>query len=202
MPIKQPSDLCTTPIGSSNSISKTIFYSYIMKKVYSTLVSLFISVIVFGQCEDLTGNKDNISNWRSLYSDYFHLDSNVVTIKADSVLIYYFSNSKNETNYGMPCCYYLAEKYAQRELKDRLAFLYQKLVKTDVSNFKIAQENWQKYYESEWKFISEAFVGYSNVSTYGQGREIMIHNQAQHYQMIKDRIIAVEHYIELVMMGE
>ena len=83
------------------------------------LVSILVltSLHAFAQCT-LKGNKEVLKNWRAEYFNYFSLDSATApVIKADSVLIFYFSNPENETNYGMPCCYYLAEKYAQVELK-------------------------------------------------------------------------------------
>ncbi|MBX3165700.1 MAG: hypothetical protein KF900_14585 [Bacteroidetes bacterium] len=161
-----------------------------------------ISLMTYGQCEDLTGNPEEMKNWKSMYFEYFHLDSTSATIKADSVLIYYLSNSKNETNYGMPCCYFNAEKFANEELAERLKLLYSKLEKSDAENFKQSQSAWEKYYFLEWEFIRQAFVGYANVRKYGQGREIMIHNQARHYQMIKERIITINNYINIASTEE
>ena len=86
-------------------------------KYLLTSTLIFASFQGFSQC-DLKGNKEGMENWRTEYFNYFGLDSTTTqVIEADSVLIFYFSNSENETNYGMPCCYYLAEEYAQLELK-------------------------------------------------------------------------------------
>jgi hypothetical protein len=151
----------------------------------------------FAQCE-LKGNKEGMENWRGEYFNYFSLDSTISqVIKADSVLIFYFSNSENETNYGMPCCYYLAEEYAQLELKRNLKILYKNLDKEDSLTFSKAQIAWQQYYKAESGFMHSAFVGYANFSKYGQGREIMIDKASRIYQMVKDRILTVKYYIEM-----
>jgi hypothetical protein len=38
-------------------------------------------------------------------------------------------------------------------------------------------------------------MGYANFSKYGQGREIMIDRAARYYELIKERILAIEDYI-------
>jgi len=174
-----------------------------MKIILQTLKYLLTTVLILisfqnsAQCV-LKGNKEVQKNWRSAYFDYFSLDSTTTqTILADSVLIFYFSNPENETNYGMPCCYYLAEEYAQLELKRNLKILYKKLEKEDSLTFYKAQKAWQLYYDAESGFIQGAFVGYANFSKYGQGREVMIGNASRIYQMIKDRILTVKNYIEM-----
>jgi hypothetical protein len=169
-----------------------------LTKCFLTFVMCLISYLTFAQCEGLKGNKAGMKNWRSMYFTYFSLDSTTTqVIKADSILIFYFSNSENETNYGMPCCYYLAEQYAQSELKINLKILYKILEKDDSLNFYKAQKAWQLYYKTESEFIRAAFVGYANFSKYGQGREVMIDNASRMYQMIKDRILIVKSYIEM-----
>ena len=166
-------------------------------KYLLAFILVLTSSQTFAQCT-LKGNKEVLKNWRSAYFDYFTLDSATTQlIKADSVLIFYFSNSENETNYGMPCCYYLAEEYAQSELKRNLKILYKKLEKDDSINFSKAQKAWQLYYKTESGFIHAAFVGYANFSKYGQGREVMIDNASRIYQMIKDRILTIKYYIEM-----
>ena len=166
-------------------------------KYFLTTVLTLISFQSFTQCV-LKGNKEAQKNWKAEYFDYFSLDSTTTQIiQADSVLIFYFSNPENETNYGMPCCYYLAEEYAQLELKRNLKILYKKLEKEDSLTFYKAQKAWQLYYRSESGFIQGAFVGYANFSKYGQGREVMIENASRIYQMIKDRILTVKYYIEM-----
>ena len=174
-----------------------------MKLIHQTLKHflpiplILMSFQTFSQCV-LNGNKEVLKNWRYEYYNYFSLDSTTTqVIKADSVLIFYFSNSENETNYGMPCCYYLAEEYAQKELKRNLKILYKKLEKEDSLNFSKAQKAWQQYYKAESGFIHAAFMGYANFSKYGQGREIMIDDAARIYQMIKDRILTIKQYIEI-----
>lgn len=97
----------------------------------------------------------------------------------------------------MPCCYFLAKEYAQLELKRNLKILYKKLEKEDLLSFYKAQKAWQLYYKAEWEFIRGAFVGYTNFSKYGQGREVMIDDASRIYQMIKDRILTVKEYIEM-----
>lgn len=151
----------------------------------------------FAQCE-LKGDPETRKNWRAEYISYFSLDSSTAElIKADSVLIFYLSNPANETNYGMPCCYYLAGKYAALELKKNLKLLYKQLEKEDVLSFRQAQKAWQAYYRAESEFMKGALVGYSNFSKYGQGREIMIDKASRIYQLIKERIIAVKYYITI-----
>jgi hypothetical protein len=152
--------------------------------------------MTFAQCEDLKGNGEGMNKWKEKYLDYFNEDTTTQFIQADSVLIYYFSNQDNETNYGMPCCYYLADKYAQTELAEYLKILTAKLEKDDAINFSKAQQAWQSYYESEWDFLRQAFIAYANLSKYGQGREIMIETQSRKYQMVKGRILTVKSYIE------
>lgn len=165
---------------------------------FLTTVLILISFQSFAQCV-LKGNKEVQKSWRAEYFDYFSLDSTTTqVIQADSVLIFYFSNPENETNYGMPCCYYLAEEYAQLELKRNLKMLYKKLEKEDSLTFYKAQKAWQLYYKAESEFIRGAFVGYANFSKYGQGREVMIEDASRIYQMIKDRILIVKDYIEMV----
>ena len=163
------------------------------------LISLLITLSIqsFGQCENMIGDSTIRGNWKKSYVEYFRVDSNSQFIKADSVLISYFNNSDNETNYGMPCCYYLAEIFAQRELREKVKILNLYLEKEDLNNFTNTQKEWQKYYESEWEFLRNAFIAYSNLSKYGQGREIMIHNQSRRYNLIKDRILTIEDYIEI-----
>ena len=169
-------------------------------KSFLTIIVVLISSQTYAQCV-LKGNKDVLKNWRYEYFDYFSLDSTTTqVIKADSVLIFYFSNPENETNYGMPCCYYLAEEYAQLELKRNLKMLYKKLEKEDSITFYKAQKAWQQYYKAESDFIHGAFVGYANFSKYGQGREVMIDDASRIYQMIKDRILTVMYYIEITTM--
>ena len=166
-------------------------------KYFLASILILASFQTFAQCV-LKGNKEVLKNWRSEYFNYFSLDSTTTqVIKADSVLIFYFSNPENETNYGMPCCYYLAEEYAQLELKRNLKILYKKLEKEDSVNFSKAQKAWQLFYKTESAFIHSAFMGYANFSKYGQGREIMIDDAARIYQMIKDRILTIKQYIEV-----
>ncbi len=164
-------------------------------KYYLTFFFVLTSILTFAQCE-LKGDKEGMKQWRNKYYDYFSLDTTTELIKADSVLIFYLSNSENETNYGMPCCYFLAEKYAQIELKKTLKLLYKKLEKEDPINFNKAQKAWQVFYNNEWVFLKNAFIAYANFSKYGQGREIMIDNASRKYQMLKDRILTVKNYIE------
>ena len=165
---------------------------------FLTAVLFLTSLQTFAQCEGLKGDKEVMKNWRSAYFNYFSLDSTTSkVIKADSVLIFYLSNSENQTNYGMPCCYYLAENYAQIELRRNLKILYKKLEKEDSLSFYKAQKAWQLYYKSESDFINGAFVGYANFSKYGQGREVMIDDASRTYQMIKDRILTIKDYIEM-----
>ena len=160
---------------------------------------MLLSFFAFAQCERLKGNQEVIADWKAEYFNYFSLDSSTNdVIKADSVLIYYLSNSDNETNYAMPCCYFLAEQFAQTELKENLTILYSKLEKEDSANLHVAQKEWQSFYDTEWTFIKTAFVGYANFSKYGQGREIMIDNASREYQMIKDRILTIKEYIQMV----
>ena len=154
------------------------------------------TLLIFAQCQDLKGNPEEMEHWKDNYRDYFSVDSSFLFIKADSILIFYFSNSENETNYGMPCCYFLAEKYAQKELAEIIRMLYKKLEKQDSINFRKAQQAWQVYYNKEWDFLKQAFISYANYSKYGQGREVMIETASRKYQMIKDRILIVNGYIE------
>jgi hypothetical protein len=167
-----------------------------LQKIFITIITILISSATFAQCEGLKGNSEGMENWKDNYRDYFGVDSTFQFIKADSILIFYFSNTQNETNYGMPCCYYLADKYAQTELADYLNVLYKSLEKIDSANFVKAQQAWQTYYESEWEFLRHAFIAYANLSKYGQGREVMIETMSRKYQMIKDRILMIKSYIE------
>src|ERR1051325_7034763 len=106
-----------------------------MKIFLLNIFLLLISSLSFGQCEDLKGSHDTTENWREEYIQYFNVDSTFEFIEADSVLIYYFSNSENETNYGMPCCYLLATKFAEAELDKHLKILNRKLEKKDADYF-------------------------------------------------------------------
>jgi uncharacterized protein YecT (DUF1311 family) len=176
-----------------------MFSGFKNKSYCLTLASIFLSFFAFSQCEDLKGNQEVNADWQAEYFRYFNLDFSAnAIIKADSVLIYYLSNSDNETNYAMPCCYFLAEHFAQTELKENLTILYAKLEKEDSANLYNAQKAWQNFYDTEWTFIKTAFVGYANVSKYGQGREIMIEDASREYGMIKDRILTIKEYIEMV----
>ena len=83
-------------------------------------------------------------------------------ISADSVLIYYLSDSNNETNDGMTCCYYIAEKFAQIELRKNIKLLNKKLAKEDSISFSKAERNWKTYYDAEVDFIQGAFIAYAN----------------------------------------
>ena len=168
------------------------------KKYFLASLLSLISFMTFAQCEGLKGDKDGMKHWERKYFDYFNIDSTTQLIKADSVLIFYFSNDENSTNYAMPCCYHLAEKFAQTELKRNLEILYKKLEKQDSINFYKAQKAWQAYYNVEWEFLRQAFIAYANFSKYGQGREIMIETASRKYQMIKDRILLIKSYIETV----
>lgn len=159
---------------------------------------IFLPVRIFGQCENLTGNNSGMNNWKNKYREYWAIDSAFQFITADSVLIFYITNEENETNYGFPCCYFLAEQFAQTELKKTLKMFYSKLEKEDSLNFYSAQLAWQHYYDTEWKFLKEAFVAYANFSKYGLGREIMIHTQVKRYDTIKERILTIRDYIETI----
>ena len=159
---------------------------------------ILVTLLTFAQCEDLKGNPEGMKYWKNNFRDYFSVDSSFQFIKADSVLIFYFSNSKNETNYGMPCCYFLAEKYAQKELAENIRMLYKKLQKQDSIYFRKAQQAWQVYYNKEWEFLRQAFISYANYSKYGLGREVMIETASRKYQMIKDRILIINSYIETI----
>jgi uncharacterized protein YecT (DUF1311 family) len=167
------------------------------KIYYLTAILTLSSFLTFAQCENLEGNKEGMKNWKENYFNYFNIDTTSLVIKSDSVLIYYFSNKENETNYGMPCCYFVADKYAKTELDANLKLLYKKLEKQDSINFQKAQQAWQAYYDNEWEFLRQAFIAYANFSKYGQGREIMIATQSTKYQMIKDRILTIQSYIEI-----
>lgn len=172
-----------------------------MLKYHLLSVSFLISIVVAAQC-DLKGNKAILKTWKSGYYNYFNVDSTTTQlISADSVLIYYLSDSSNETNNAMACCYYLAEKYAEIELRKNIKLLYKKLEKEDSISFSKAQRNWKAYYDSEGDFIQGAFIAYANFVKYGQGREIMIDDAARIYQMIKDRILTIKNYIELASQG-
>jgi hypothetical protein len=173
-----------------------------MLKCHSLFTLILISVVTAAQC-DLKGNKAILKTWKSEYYSYFNADSTTIPlISADSVLIYYLSDSDNETNYAMPCCYYLAAKYAQIELRKNIRLLYKKLEKEDSISFSKAQRNWNTFYDAESDFIHGAFIAYTNFVKYGQGREIMIHDAARIYQMIKDRILTIKDYIELVSQDD
>jgi hypothetical protein len=175
----------------------------VMLKYYQLFGFLSISVMTMAQCDGLKGNKAILNTWKSEYCNYFSVDSTTTQlISADSVLIYYLSDSSNDTNYGMPCCYYLAGKYAQIELRRNVKLLYKKLEKEDSISFSKAQGNWKTYYNAEVDFIKGAFIGYANFVKYGQGCEIMINDAARIYQMIKDRILTIKSYIELASQGE
>ena len=179
---------------SNNSRNRTLILS---PKVYLTLVLTFSYALTFAQCEGLKGNKEGMKNWKQKYMEFWEIDSSFQFIAADSVLIYYITNEDNETNSsGISCCYYLADKFAQTELTDILKSLYSNLEKEDSLNFQKAQQAWQTYYENEWEFLRQAFVGYANLSKYGLGREAMIETVSRKYQIIKDRILMVESYIE------
>jgi hypothetical protein len=167
-----------------------------VKKCSFTFTLTLASILTFAQCEGLKGNEEGMKLWKYKYYNYFSIDTTTALIKADSVLIYYLSNPDNETNYGMPCCYYLAEKYAQLELKRNLKILYKRLEKEDSINFSKAQQAWQIFYKAEWEFLCRAFIAYSNFSKYGLGRETMIYIASRKYQMIKDRILTIKSYIE------
>jgi len=166
------------------------------KKYHLTFILTLTSILTQAQCEDLKGDKEGMKLWKAKYYTYFSIDTTTTLIKADSVLIYFLANPANETNYAMPCCYYLAEKYAQVELKRDLKILYKKLEKEDSISFSKAQQAWQVYYKAEWEFLRGAFIGYSNFSKYGLGRETMIDIASRKYQMIKDRILTIKSYIE------
>lgn len=166
------------------------------KKTLIATLMILVSLSAFTQCKDLKGNSEGIEHWKDNYRAYFNVDSSFQFIKADSILIFYFSNPQNETNYGMPCCYFLAEKYAQKELAENIRILYKKLEKQDSINFRKAQQAWQAYYDKEWDFLRQAFIAYTNYSKYGLGREVMIETASRKYQTIKDRILIVESYIE------
>ncbi len=169
---------------------------FLNKKYFLTFVLTLTSVMAIAQCEGLKGDKVGMKQWKRKYFDYFSIDTTTQLIIADSVLIFYLSNEENETNYAMPCCYFLAEKYAETELKRNLNILYKKLEKQDSINFYKAQKAWQAYYNTEWEFLRQAFVAYANVSKYGQGREVMLETASRKYQMIKDRILMIKSYIE------
>src|SRR5258705_3334954 len=110
--------------------------TFLIKKYFLVLVFITTGIMTLAQCEGLKGDKEGMNEWRKKYFEYFSTDSTTTRlIKADSVLIFYLSNGENETNYGMPCCYYLAEKYAQVELKRNLKLLYKKLEKQDSIKF-------------------------------------------------------------------
>lgn len=97
----------------------------------------------------------------------------------------------------MPCCYVLAREYAENELNILIDSLYKNLGKVDDLNLKKSQASWQEFYDNEKEFVYHAFVGYANYSKYGQGREIMIHDAAKLYGLIKNRILDVMYYIEI-----
>lgn len=181
------------------TLTRYMFLNFQNKHCWLAIASMFPSFFAYAQCEGLKGNEEVAADWKAEYYHYFSLDSSTNdVIKADSVLIYYLSNSDNETNYVMPCCYFLTEQFAQTELKENLAILYSKLEKEDSANLYVAQKAWQNFYDNERSFINTAFVGYANFSKYGQGREIMIHNAMREYQMIKDRILTVKEYMKMV----
>lgn len=110
---------------------------------------IFLPIGIFGQCESLTGNNAGMKNWKNKYREYWAVDSALQFITADSVLIFYITNEENETNYGLPCCYFFAEQYAQTELKNVLKLFYSKLEKEDSLYFSSAQLAWQHYYDAE-----------------------------------------------------
>lgn len=141
-----------------------------------------------------------MKNWKNKYREYWAVDSALQFITADSVLIFYITNEENETNYGLPCCYFFAEQYAQTELKNVLKLFYSKLEKEDSLYFSSAQLAWQHYYDAEQEFLRKAFVAYANFSKYGLGREIMIHTQMKKYETIKGRILTIQDYTETISM--
>jgi len=166
-------------------------------------ISFLVSAIANAQCDGLKGNKTILKTWKAEYCDYFNADSTKTKfISADSVLIYYLSDSDNESNLTMPCCYYLATKYAKTELRKNVRFLYKKLEKEDSLSFSKAQRHWETYYDAETDFINGAFIAYANFTKYGLGRGIMIDDSARVYQMIKDRILTIKSYIELTSQDE
>lgn len=174
-----------------------------MLKYYMFFVSFFVSVITIAQCDGLKGNKAILKTWKAEYCNYFSTDStNTQFISADSVLIYYLSDSNNGSNLAMPCCYNLATKYAKTELRKNIKLLYKELEKEDSVSFSKAQRHWETYFDAETAFINGAFIAYANFTKYGQGREIMIDDAARVYQMIKDRILTVKAYIELTSQDE
>jgi hypothetical protein len=179
-------------------------------------IHLIISVLVliiellpystFGQCDSLKNWSDiNLTEhlkygpekWKKSYYDYFHSDSGDRLITADSVLISYLRHPENQTNFGMPCSYFLATSYAENELNRLIEVLNKNLGEVDSMNFEKSQAAWLDFYQREREFIKHAFVGYANYSKYGHGREIMIDNAARIYDFIKNRILDVKYYIEV-----
>ena len=156
------------------------------------------SMRLSAQCEELEGNGVDMILWKEKYSELVDFNSKDQFISADSVLIYYLSNKSNQTNYGMSCSFYQAVKFAETELINTLDLLYSKLEEADAVNLKLAQSRWQIYYDSEAEFQKQAIVGYANSSKYNLGREASIDLQAMKYQIVKDRILQVKSYIDLI----
>jgi len=174
-----------------------------MLKYSLFFIFYMVSVITNAQCDGLTGDKTILKTWKAEYCNYFSVDSaQTQFISADSVLIYYLSDSNNESNLAMPCCYYLATKYAKAELRKNIKLLYKKLEKQDSLSFSKAQRRWEMYYDAEIEFINGAFIAYANLTKYGLGREIMIDDAARVYKMIKDRILTIRSYIQLASQEE
>lgn len=183
--------------------------NHLKMKIDYVFLTLFLNFginSVFGQCEGLKSWSDpqlvghlefGSGRWQQAYSNYFRSDSCVKLIAADSVLMSYLSHPENQTNYGMPCCYILATEFAEIELEAFIKSLYQNIGKIDSLNFKESQNAWNHFYQNEREFIYHAFVGYSNYSKYGRGREIMIDDAANIYELIKERIVNVKYYVEI-----
>ena len=162
----------------------------------SLIVLALLPMLASAQCDELRGDPAARRNWQKKYRESFSEAADSRLIDADSVLIYYQYKNENQTTLGMECTYLLAEKYAQKELHKALKRLYRNLDAEDSAKFAKSQSTWALFYKREKEFVLSAYVGYANVTKYGNGTRILVERVVATYNIIKQRIIAVEDYIE------
>ena len=170
-----------------------------MRQIGPTIILVLLltvfSINAFGQCEELHPDRANAKNWKRGYLDYFGSGVDTLSyIKADSVLIGYISNSK--TTMDMACSYYKAEMFAQKELNAKIKVLMKMLKTSDRSMFQRSQEIWLNFYKSESEFLNETFTVYSNDNKYLLGTQENVKNPERKYNMIKQRILSINEYVE------
>lgn len=119
----------------------------------------------------------------------------------DAILSNCLDEKEGGTTVGMIDCYTQSAVKLDTLVGKIYRKLYAKLDNKDKQKLKLSQDNWRKFYAAEGDFLYSAFYTWANVSKYGHGREHAITQASWHYEVVRQRLIALTEYEKEIYEG-